>query len=62
MRGLIRYSSSSSADRSSSVRALERMTSTASSRESPPISVSHTNVSMPSVAQIPKSVFGNAEG
>ena len=39
----------------SSVRAFERITSAASSRESPPISVSHTNGSMPSVAQIPKT-------
>jgi hypothetical protein len=43
MRCLIHYSSCSSADRSS-VRALERITSTASSRERPPISVSHTNL------------------
>ena len=45
-------SSRSSAERSS-VRAFERITSTASSRESPPMSVSHTNASMPSVAPIP---------
>ena len=48
----IRYSSRSSAERSS-VRAFERITSAASSRESPPMSVSHTNASMPSVAPIP---------
>jgi hypothetical protein len=48
----IRYSSPSSAERSS-VRAFERITSAASSRESPPMSVSHTNASMPIVAPIP---------
>lgn len=48
----IRYSSPSSAERSS-MRAFERITSAASSRESPPMSVSHTNASMPSVAPIP---------
>jgi hypothetical protein len=45
-------SSRSSADRSS-VRAFERITCAASSRESPAMSVSHTNGSMPSVAPIP---------
>ena len=48
----IRYSSPSSAERSS-VRAFERIISAASSRESPPMSVSHTNASMPIVAPIP---------
>src|SRR5918995_755455 len=47
-------SRSSSAERSS-VRAFERMTSAASSRESPAMSVSHTKASMPSVAPIPKT-------
>ena len=37
----------------SNVRAFERITSTASSRESPPMSVSHTKASMPIVAPIP---------
>ena len=46
------FSSRSSADRSS-VRAFERITCAASSRESPAMSVSHTNASMPSVAPIP---------
>jgi hypothetical protein len=45
-------SSGSSAERSS-VRAFVRITSAASSRESPAMSVSHTNASMPSVAPIP---------
>jgi hypothetical protein len=49
---VICYSSRSSAERSS-VRAFERITSAASSRESPPMSVSHTKASMPSVAPIP---------
>ena len=49
---VIRYSSRSSAERSS-VRAFERITSAASSRESPPMSVSHTKASMPIVAPIP---------
>src|SRR5215216_5265194 len=39
----------------SSVRAFVRITSAASSRESPATSVSHTNASMPSVAPIPKT-------
>ena len=47
-----RYPSPSSAARNS-VRAFERITSTAPSRESPAMSVSHTNASMPSVAPIP---------
>ena len=45
-------SSRSSAERSR-IRAFERITSTASSRESPPMSVSHTKASMPSVVPIP---------
>ena len=49
---VVRYSCRSSAERNS-VLAFERITSTASSRDSPPISVSHTNASMPSVAPIP---------
>ena len=57
--GLIatRYSllSTRSSTERSSVRAFVRITSAASSRESPPTSVSHTNASMPSVAPIPKT-------
>ena len=45
-------SSCPSAERSS-VRAFERITSTASSRESPTMSLSHTKASIPSVAPIP---------
>ena len=47
-------SSRSSAERTS-VRAFVRITWAASSRESPAMSVSHTNASMPSVAPIPKT-------
>jgi hypothetical protein len=52
MQLVARYASRSSADRKS-VRAFERITSTASSLESPPMSVNHTNASIPSVAPIP---------
>jgi hypothetical protein len=45
------HSNRSSAELSS-VHAFERITSAASSRESPPMSVSHTSASMPSVAPI----------
>jgi mannose-6-phosphate isomerase-like protein (cupin superfamily) len=47
--------SSSSSAEPSSVRAFVRITCAASSRESPAMSVSHTNASMPSVAPIPKT-------
>jgi hypothetical protein len=54
-------SSGSSAERTS-VRAFMRITSAASSRESPAMSVSHTNASMPSVAPIPKTNRSRRKG
>ena len=49
----LRHSQTFDREDLSNVRAFERITSTASSRESLPMSVSHTNASMPIVAPIP---------